>query len=467
MCGIVAGVDLPEPLAELAVLALRHRGPDAQDVKTLGRVTFGHARLAIQDLDARSNQPFYRDGSLLTYNGELWNAPELRDELRSLGRAFTTTGDTEVLAVALAEWGVDALARLEGMFAFCWTDGEAMLVARDRFGEVPLHVGRRGDALVVASEVKALLAIGCDPRSIAWVEPGTLIEVTADDEKGGPWYEVSTANRMGLPIEAAALKVGSLIHAGAAERRVGDVPVCTLLSGGIDSAAVALTLRQVRPDVVAYTAVMDPRSPDLKVARIVAEALDVELREVQVPAPGAEDLARVVEVIEQPSKAQVEIGWACLILAQRMQADGFKVTFSGEGSDELWASYGFAYHALKAGADFGEYRKRLFVGQHRKNFARANKVFMAHGVECRLPFLNTRLVEYALRLDRSSVWEGNKQKAVMQRAFEGVLPERVVRRQKLAFQDGMGLKRAIAQTLSDPARFYRAEHQRHFRGAAA
>ena len=127
--------------------------------------------------------------------------------------------------------------------------------------------------------------------------------------------------------------------------------------------------------------------------------MGIELREVMIPLPSSADLSTVIRCIEMDCKAQVEIGWPCLRLAQAMRADGFKVTYSGEGSDELWASYGFAYHALKT-QDWHAYRKDLFLSQARKNFARCNKVFMAHCVECRLPFLNTALVEYALSLSR-------------------------------------------------------------------
>jgi asparagine synthase (glutamine-hydrolysing) len=183
---------------------------------------------------------------------------------------------------------------------------------------------------------------------------------------------------------------------------------------------------------------------------------------VPVPAPSADDLASVVRTIEMPSKAQVEIGWPCLVLAEAMRADGFKVTYSGEGSDELWASYGFCYHALQR-RDWHQYRKALFGSQARKNFPRANNVFMRCSVECRLPFLHTPLVELALSLPEHVVREGrSRPKAVLQDAVADLLPTGVVRRPKLAFQDGLGLKTAIAQTIASPERFYHAEHHRVF-----
>jgi asparagine synthase (glutamine-hydrolysing) len=449
MCGVVGGVGEPD---ERGLRALDHRGPDASGLVRVGDFWLGHARLAILDLDARSNQPFKRGRVVLAYNGELWNYRELRAELAALGEAFHTTGDTEVVAAALDRWGTDALWRLNGMFAIAWHDGEVMRLARDRFGEVPLHYSVQRP-FRFASELKALRAMGSAPASWRDVGPGEVVTATTTGAKAWRWYD-PPARPMAIDLATASRHLRDLVDAGSTERAISDVPVCTLLSGGIDSAAVAACLARSIPNLVAFTAVMDPRSPDLRSAREVAERIGVELREVRIPVPSGDDLVRVVEHIEQPFKAQVEIGWACLVLADAMRAEGFRVTFSGEGSDELWASYGFAYHALKK-TGWHAYRKELFLDQARKNFARCNKVFMARSIECRLPFLHPPLVEFALCLPASAVQAGrSRPKAVLQDAFAGELPERITRRPKLAFQDGLGLKAAIAETIADPRRFY-------------
>jgi len=453
VCGVVGGIGSARIAA---VAAVAHRGPDASGMVELGDFWLGHTRLSIQDLNARSNQPFERGELAMTYNGELWNRDALRAELEALGERFDTTGDTEVLAAALDRWGADALPKLQGMFAVAWTQGERLFLARDRFGEVPLHafVGKR---FAFASEIKALLAVGCDPRGVRWVGPGELWEVTKHGFTRRVWYDVPASKYQG-DDESARSDVRGAVRAGSLERTISDVPVCTLLSGGIDSAAVAAHVVETIPDLVAYVAVMDPKSPDLKAARQVAEHLGIELREVRVNPPSSDDLSGVIRTIEMPHKAQVEIGWACSALADRMRDDGFKVTFSGEGSDELWASYGFAYHGLKK-QGWREYRKQLFVDQHRKNFARCNKIFMSRGVECRLPFLNTGLVELALSLPQTLVQKGkSRPKAVLQDAHVGMVPPSVVKRAKLAFQDGMGLKERCARIVSDPAKFYRGVH---------
>lgn len=458
MCGIVGGFT---PAIEAGVNALTHRGPDAQACLQVGTLIFGHTRLAILDLDARSNQPFQRDGLTLVYNGELWNYQALRAELQALGQTFTTTGDTEVFAAALAQWGVDALPKFDGMFACAWTsDGGTLYLARDRFGEIPLHIAKQKPFLF-ASELKALLALKAHPQSFADLPPGHYAIVTAQAIQVKPYYDAPLDPSQDTRPQASA-RLFELLGDGALNRTIADVPVCTLLSGGIDSAAVAYFLAQRLPNLVAYTAVHDLKSSDLKNARLTAQALGIELREIPIPTPTAQDLGRVIQCIEMPYKAQIEIGWACLCLAEVMHADGFKVTFSGEGSDELWASYGFAYHALKT-QDWHQYRKDLFLTQARKNFVRCNKIFMAHSIECRLPFLHTPLVEYALSLRADAVQNGkSKPKAVMQEGFTGVLPYSVTHRAKVAFQDGLGLKAAITHVLSNPEKFYRAEYANQY-----
>ena len=469
MCGVFGSIGAVPEQVSRALDATAHRGPDARGQIEVGNVVLGHVRLSILDLDRRSDQPFRAGDVAISFNGEIWNHAEVRRELEALGRVFRTTGDTEVLAHALDEWDEAALPRLQGMFAVAWTrGGEVLKAARDRFGEVPLH-GTLSRPFCVASEVRALVAAGALPEHVFWVPPGHVARASGvasgRPAEVVPWYSPPVVPAR-LARREAAVRLRAALRAGVAERAISDASVCCLLSGGLDSAAVLKFLNEARPGTVAYTAVMNRKSPDLRAAREVAEALGSELREVEVPLPTGSDLAGVVRAIEMPHKAQVEIGWACLHLARRMRADGFKVTYSGEGSDELWASYGFAYHALKT-QGWHEYRRDLFLTQHRKNFARCNKVFMAHSIECRLPFLNTGLVELALSLPRDAVQDGARRpKAVLQEAMEGLLPDSVVRRTKLAFQDGLGLKDAVADSVSDARALYVCAFKKAFPGLA-
>lgn len=456
MCGIVGtfGNKINE-----GVQSLIHRGPDDQSAVTIGNLKLGHTRLSIIDPDTRSNQPFVYGDITLVFNGEIWNYSEIRDELVRQGFAFRTSGDTEVLAASLNYWGVDALRKINGMFAIAWTkDGETLYLARDKYGEIPLHIALQ-KPFCFASELKALLAMGCNRKAFSDIEPGTYAIVTARGIQRVAYYDIDTSPR-NISRKEASKEIYRLLENGTTERTISDVPVCTLLSGGIDSAIVAYFASKAIPNLVAYTAVYDNNSRDLRSARIVANQIGIELREIVVPKPSYNDLTRVIECIEMPYKAQIEIGWACYKLAEAIQRDGFKVTFSGEGSDELWASYGFAYHGLQK-QGWHEYRKDLFLSQARKNFARCNKIFMSHSIECRLPFLHPPLVDYAISLPRTAVQDGAAHpKAVLQEAFSHIFPESIIKRPKVAFQDGMGIKEAIERSITNPKRFYNAEYTR-------
>src|SRR3712207_1103567 len=169
MCGI-AGYVGREPLArervDAALPLMRHRGPDHQvhhawDTPDGRRVELLHSRLSIIDLDARANQPFRAGGTQLVFNGELYNYVEVRDQLAAEGREFRTSSDTEALATAIEQWGVEGLDRCEGMWAFAAYDERdgSLLLSRDRFGEKPLYVVRDDAGLWFGSEVKFIDAL--------------------------------------------------------------------------------------------------------------------------------------------------------------------------------------------------------------------------------------------------------------------------------------------------------------------
>lgn len=485
MCGLIAAPAELDLSAGLAAIA--HRGPDAWHLICKDGISMGHVRLAVQDLSRAAEQPFVWGPVTLAFNGELFNAPELKARLLAAypGLEFTTTGDTEVLAAALDLMGPElALHLVNGMFGIAWSDTREpgkLFAARDRFGEVPLYVhgpvmgswakvppGTGWGPPVVASELKAFRALGLKthPHEVMDVPPGHWLTLSPGTVMGCQAFAMPVIPEPGCrvgPDRAPGLLRGAL-QTAADRRAVADIPVCTLLSGGIDSAVIALELRERFPDLMAYTAVMDPRSPDLRAARLVAAELGISLREVPVPSPTAADLARVVDVIEMPFKAQVEIGWPCLHLAEAMARDGFRVTYSGEGADELFGSYGFAYHAVKE-KGYTAARRDLVAAQAYKNFPRVNKTFAAYGVEARLPFLDPDVVALILAMDQGTVTASAGRsgvKAVLSAAYDGDLPEKVLRRSKLAFQDGLGMKEAAACAVHDPQRFYRAEYRRAY-----
>ncbi|WP_369215121.1 asparagine synthetase B family protein, partial [Streptomyces flavofungini] len=268
MCGIAGTYLWPDGKAVTDRLTdvLAHRGPDGagrySHLAGDGEVQLGHRRLAIIDLSETGAQPMVSDGLALTYNGELYNAPQLRAELTGLGARFRGTSDTEVLLEAWRRWGTDCLPRLRGMFAFAVFDertGELVL-ARDQLGIKPLFLLRRGTGLVFASELKALAAVSGGPLDVDhgalvasllyyWVPdsrcafreaeklpPGSWLRCRPDGrvERGRYWdlKEVAAegqerARGGELPDLAAVIEESTRQH------MLSDVPVAAFLSGGL------------------------------------------------------------------------------------------------------------------------------------------------------------------------------------------------------------------------------------------
>jgi asparagine synthase (glutamine-hydrolysing) len=443
VCGLIGAYDFPGFDVSARLELIRHRGPDGSGVRSSGPAVHGHVRLALVDLTPASDQPFRHGDALLTFNGEIWNYREIRADLEAAGRYFRTRGDTEVLAAALAEWGPEAaLPRLEGMFAFAWSCGDVHILGRDRFGEIPLYVHRNGSGFAWASERKGLgRNLPADP-----LPPGCLLDLTTG--RLARWYRLPER-----PGDNRA--VAALLDQGVTHRVWADAPLCVLISGGMDSALVLALARQERPDLVAYTAVLDPVSPDLLAARRLCRELEVPLVEVAVDAPTPEALEEAARAIEIPSKAQVEIAALCIPLARAIAADGFKACLSGEAADELFGGYGNMCIKGARADDAGWRSIRVAAVERmaRGNFVRCNKAFMAAGVECRLPFIETALVETVLGMSKA---ECPPAKKALKRAAAGVIPDWVIRRPKETFQGGSGMADAAAGAVADPTRFYRA-----------
>ena len=463
MCGIIGGFNLDN--INLGLDSIQHRGPDYKQIKQIESVSFGHVRLAIMDTSDLSHQPFTVGGITIIFNGAIWNFREIREQLiDTYNINFNTDGDTEVLAHLLDKEDLSGLDRIQGMFVVAWTRGnEDITVARDRHGDTPLHYSLLENSLfphfTFSSEIKGLRAMGIHYSTINMLSPGSYIRATNLDSiktEKGLWYDIRQNLKKNLftDRDSASQHIKTLVESGSLERTVSAVPVCVLLSGGVDSSVIALAALKNIPNLTSYIAVHNEKSKDLYCAREVAEMLNIELVEVKVEPPIVDDVKDIINTIEMPYKAQVEIAWPCIKLAQRIASDGFKVVLSGEGSDELWGSYGMSYHGIKEHG-YEEYRLRLFGSQERKNFARCNKIFMKYGVECRLPFLNTELVETALGMEQDIVWNTkSRPKAVLQDSYVNLLPEQIIKRPKMAFQDGMGIKEEFKKVLDKSPKVY-------------
>lgn len=439
MCGIAGSFGCTVNI-EAMLDRIAHRGPDSRGVASIGALTLGHVRLAIQDTDNRAAQPMTVDGVTVAYNGEAWNTEELRASLPD--REWNTTSDTEPIAALLSAHGPAALNRIDGMFAIAWTGPSGTYVARDRYGKIPLYFARRRDGWLFSSEIKGL---DRGTRALS-VEPGTAVRL--DD---------GTVTRWAVPLDPGPCDpatVRELLRDGVRQRLLSDRPVCFLLSGGLDSSLVLALARELHPDPVAYTAVYDSDSADLVSARRIAAHLDVPLVEVPVPSPTSESIGEAVRVVEVPMKAQVEIAVAHLPLMRRIAADGYRVALSGEAADELFCGYGNMMLQAAKAADYPSVIRSAVEKMARGNFVRVNKVMMAAGVEGRLPFMEERLVATLMSASKDDNPPGKK---LLKAAASELLPSWVIRRPKETFQGGTGVAAAVSRVVSNPVRYYNAE----------
>jgi asparagine synthase (glutamine-hydrolysing) len=382
MCGI-GGMLVRDPTV-FAVLAddrQSHRGPDDRGTyrDPHNRATLSFRRLAILDLSAAGHQPMSNeDGTVwLVFNGEIYNYRSLRTKLEARGHVFRSNTDSEVLVHLWEDHGRALLPLLNGMFAFCiWDErtGEALL-ARDHAGIKPLYYADVGTAVVFASEPKTLLSMAgvdarVDPASLRqyltflWV-PGTRtmwsgIRKLAEGgwaswrhgrlECGSWWDWDQTPERGRDPMEWAQELRLTLLEA--VERQLmSDVPLGALVSGGLDSSAIAGAMRAIHPNdaIRAYTAEsegedQDGFAADLPFARLVARRLRLDLIEERIRPSVASLLPLLVWHADEPL-ADPAIA-ASFLLCRRARQDGTIVLLSGQGADELYHGYR-SHHALR------------------------------------------------------------------------------------------------------------------------
>jgi len=348
--------------------ALAHRGPDSNGVESVGNCVLGNTRLAILDLSERGRQPMPNAdrSSWITYNGECYNAGELREWLVSRGRKFHSGTDTEVVLQLYDAIGDACVERLRGMFAFAIWDARKnrLLLARDRLGIKPLYYALTYDSIVFASEIKALLASGTVSRRIAphgvraflqlghipppWtsldgvqpLEPGHLaVWQDGKFEKRSYWELKPHAN--GTGAKNVANEDGALPEQLIEATRlhlISDVPVALFLSGGVDSAALgALAQRAGADKLTALTIGFDdPALDESEPSRRTAELLGIPHRVLRLTARETHDsLDHAIWAMDQPSVDGLNAYWICRTAARA----GFKVALSGQGGDELFGGY--------------------------------------------------------------------------------------------------------------------------------
>ncbi|KAF0118131.1 MAG: asparagine synthase [Rhodospirillaceae bacterium] len=383
MCGIAGFLDPALAEGQEALVAratrmaatLHHRGPDDGKIWTdaAAGLAFGHRRLAIVDLSPAGRQPMVSACGryVIVYNGEVYNAQDIRGDLP--GIPWRGHSDTEVIVEACARWGAAATARrLMGMFAFAlWDRAERTLVlGRDRLGIKPLYWGKWDHMFLFASELKALRAYpgfqaeidrdalaaflrhGYVPtplsiyRGVRKLEPGTLLTLRANGAPGIMRFwdlrkvvRTGQTNRLDLSDREATEKLEALLHDAITRRMVADVPLGAFLSGGIDSSTVVALMQRsgLRPVKTFSIGFRETGYDEAQYARAVAHHLGTEHTELYLtPEEACTVIPSLPAMFDEPFADSSQLP---TFLVSRLARSQVTVALSGDGGDELFAGY--------------------------------------------------------------------------------------------------------------------------------
>jgi asparagine synthase (glutamine-hydrolysing) len=387
VCGITgywgySSADLARGIFEAFTHSLAHRGPDGFGIEHWadGRLWLGHRRLAIIDLSDQARQPMsYANGRYwITYNGEIYNYLELRDELTGRGHRFLSNGDTEVVVAAYAQWGADCQQRFNGMWAFAIWDAleRQLFISRDRFGVKPLHYCLQKGAIAFASELKAFLTLpwidgGFDAEILAetlhnvtgqassiysllkgvyQLQAGHSMLVTRDGYvcTARWWNTLDHLPTVGTDPQRQTDDFRDLFFDSCRVRLRSDVPLATSLSGGLDSSAVACTISELgclgratlapkdwqRAFVACFTGT--PHDEQDYAREIVQHTRMTAHYEEVDETTAVKNLEKAIFDIEGIFAHPAVGTW---MIYRAMRANGMRVSLDGQGADELLGGY--------------------------------------------------------------------------------------------------------------------------------
>lgn len=367
MCGFVGftggGSDSQRIIDEM-INAIRHRGPDSQESYLDDGIAMGFARLSIIDLEGSTQPMTNEDGTkIITFNGEIYNYQELREELIGKGHIFKTHGDTETILHGYEEYGSGILNKMRGMFAFAIWDKkeEKIFAARDFFGIKPFYYATMNNRLFYGSEVKGLLphpefikefneeklpdymTFGCIPgydtffKNVYKLPPGHFLEYQHGKLTMEKYFEVTFDIDNTKDMDYFVNEIEEIFRDSVNAHKISDVEVGCFLSSGVDSSYVASELSKVQKLRTYTIGFEDKRYSEDEGAKMVSDELGVEnyLKLVS----GKEYLENAAKVQYHLDEPLANPSANLLYFVSQRAAEDLKVVLSGEGADEMFGGY--------------------------------------------------------------------------------------------------------------------------------
>lgn len=515
MCGICGEIRSRGDAASAAVTEaiagnLKHRGPDAGGVYAQRNVALGHRRLSILDLSPAADQPMIDTGLglAIAFNGCIYNFRELRAALEAKGYRFVTDGDTEVILKSYHAWGPRCVERFKGMFAFAIAERESgrVVFARDRLGIKPLYYTESAGRFRFASTLPALLAAGgvdtsIDPvalhnylsfhgavpaprtifNGVKKLAPATLLTLEPDGTRREEIYwrcPVQSRDRV-LTESEWTESVRASLRTAVERRRVADVPLGVLLSGGLDSSLLVALLsesgqRDLQTFSIGFESVNGLEGNEFAYSDIVAKKFGTKHH--RIPIATSRAIPAMEGAVSQMSEPQVSHDAIGFYLLSEEVSQHVKVVQCGQGADEVFGGYHWYPHMLRSNdpvSDYmrvycehrhdeisealdpslvGEDHSRALVEQHFETaqgeraidktleldqqimmiddpVKRVDNMTMAFGLEARTPLLDHELVELAAQIPAEMKIK-NGGKHILKEASRGIVPDEIIDRKK-------------------------------------
>jgi asparagine synthase (glutamine-hydrolysing) len=453
MCGIIGLFNIHDEQSmrtEALKMAgkIRHRGPDWSGSYSDEYCVLMHERLSIVDVE-HGAQPLYdtKTKRVLAVNGEIYNHKKLEKKLTNT-HDFQTQSDCEVLLYLFDEFGTEFLNEIDGIFAFSLYDPNSKdyFIARDHMGIIPLYIGwDKNGVTYVASEMKSIETY-CE--KLQEFPPGHYYK----NGEFTQWYQPKWANE--IPTEPVSLpKLRKALEDSVHKQLMCDVPYGVLISGGLDSSVIAAIAAQYSkkriesgdaeeawwPRLHSFAIGLDG-SPDLKAAKIVADDIGTVHHECKYTIQeGLDALPDVIYHLETYDVTTIRAATPMYLMARKIKSMGIKMVLSGEGADEVFGGYLY-FHMAPNKEELHHETVRKLQKLSKYDCLRANKSMAAWGIEARVPFLGKEFLEYAMNIDPADKMctDGKAEKYVLRKAFEGIIPDEVLWRQKEQFSDGVG-----------------------------
>lgn len=397
--------------------------------------------------------------SRFSANCEIYNWNELNKKYK-----LKAKNDAELLFKLIEKKGIDniqeILEELDGVYAFAYWKETKLYIARDIVGEKPIWYSH-ADGFAFASEKKALEKIGC--LGISELNPRKIIIYNIKEDKTDfidrAFFSILPENRYSIEKIKADLKE---LIIGSIKKRIPKGKFGILFSGGVDSTTIALVCKQLKKNFTCYTAVLDNKEipEDLIYAKKAAKELSLKLKVIKIKQSDVEKYLKIiVPLIEDSNVVKVGVGLTFFAACEAAKKDKMKVIFSGLGAEELFAGY----QRHKSSLDINKECLSGLLKIYERDTYRDDTVTMHNNLELRTPFLDTKLIDFSLKIPQKfKINSGIEKWILRQVALDLGLPDEFANRKKRAAQYGSKFDRAITRLTKKDGLHYKSDYLRKF-----